>query len=163
MDWCRDNPLSKTEEETTNANEALWAFWRLGPRRKLTDLSELHQTARDYTNLHSYDTLKRWSSQHNWQARIARMSEIQNQAYLDAIGERVTQQLDRECSATDDLWRIWNEMTDSRKEQALSLLKEFSRLGRLSLGMSTEQTSTVQKIEFVISEEDMSANQGDSS
>lgn len=78
--WNHDNPLARVPGETRKANVALGDYWRMGPGRSLEKLrqsyAEASPTGRPTPHL---STLKNWSADNAWQARIDRATELQQE------------------------------------------------------------------------------------
>lgn len=107
MDWDRDNPLAPVDGETAKASQALNDYAQLGPGRSLAGLCERYQSRAETAPTRQLTTLKQWSTTYDWQARVARWQELQNErarAEYEALwAERRRQQREAEWDARTKL------------------------------------------------------------
>jgi hypothetical protein len=93
VDWNRDDPLARCKGETRRANDALRAYYLMGSGRSLDRLVEQFRvqfgTKPDIKppSLRR-STLAEWSSKFDWQARVDRAKELDDEAQLKQWEQR---------------------------------------------------------------------------
>ncbi len=81
MDWNRDDPLARCKGETRKANDALRDYWLMGPGRSLAKLYQKYtKDTPESVPTHHLRTLKSWSTRFDWQARVDRAKELDDEA-----------------------------------------------------------------------------------
>lgn len=75
--WSADDPLAKLDGETPKANKALHDYAEMGWKRSLPNLYRLYAENPQKTPTKSLETLKVWSADHEWQARVKAWDETQ--------------------------------------------------------------------------------------
>ena len=81
--WNHDEPLAKAEGETRKANDALMDYWLMGPGRSQLKLWNSYLIVTEpLPPTRRLPTIKGWSIDYQWQARVNRAKEIQDTADL---------------------------------------------------------------------------------
>ena len=76
-------------EETLKAKQAFEDYYALGPGRSLSKLAEAYRSRTEPDPpTRELTTLKEWSSEHGWQARLDQRIEEESQALRKAMRER---------------------------------------------------------------------------
>ena len=130
--WNIEDPLARCELDTARSHAALLDYWQRGPGRSLPRLAEHYRT--EYVK--STDkrpptvhrrVLERWSSDGQWQERVAAQVDIERREWDDALLERRLRIAEENIKDADKLREIVRAALD---EQAPNFLKRTVKRGR---------------------------------
>jgi hypothetical protein len=89
VDWNRDDPLFRNKGESRKANDALRAYYLMGSGRSLAKLHQKYtEGAPESAPTCHLRTLKGWSTRFDWQARVDRAKELDDEAQLKQWEQR---------------------------------------------------------------------------
>jgi hypothetical protein len=95
MTFDNDAPLNRIKSETRKAHDGFMDYFLMGGGRSFSKLFERWERIREGTKPYPkeppckrFQTLKDWSSKFQWQARIARQTEIDNEIALEQYRQR---------------------------------------------------------------------------
>jgi len=106
-----NDPLIKVDGESIKANTALNDYALMGKGRSLRKLQKIYVEHPEPPPTKNLQTLERWSSENQWQVRIADHERLR---YLEQIARREERLLEWE----DKAWQVANQLME-RAEQML--------------------------------------------
>lgn len=168
--WNYNDPLSRVYRESLRSNRAFRDYWNMGEGRSLRRLLEKYRenTDKDPTDKQpstKWNTICAWSKHFEWQARIARLTELRNEKeefeqerewreYRKELREKERELSRQLIKKAEDmlkfpLARVSGEENGNvtvinpagwRLRDAARLLDTASKIGRLSAEMETERS-----------------------
>jgi hypothetical protein len=163
MNWDKDNPLARCQGETKRANTALADYAMMGPARSLAKLAEhyVSQPATSAPPTRRLNALKRWSTRHDWQARVSAWEDIKRAEAEEEWGRRRSELCEIEWGKARQLLEradamlklpLTEKIVDSDGQMVVikpvrwsaadiaRYTETASKLMRLAAGMETERT-----------------------
>ena len=119
-------------KETPVAQEAFEDYYGMGPERSLPKLSEAYQTRTEPAPTKQLSTLKKWSTELNWQQRIVDRVEQDAEEVRKRLQERAVKFRERIATAIEvDVTRLLQRLHDSEGELLTESAADLERLGKL--------------------------------
>lgn len=134
--WDPEKPLARSEAETLNAWAALVDYAHMGPGRSLEALTLTYQSATGARPTKRIATLKDWSANYAWQARVA--------AFDEAEAERQTEKYrERSDRALDDLMTLADTYRGKVKIMVDGYSWDIASHGQVALALKTATEATL--------------------
>lgn len=168
IEWNHDNPLELCKDETRPSNESLHDYWYMGNERSLPSLARQYTEKAQKAGKKKYRrlrTLKGWSTNYDWQARIRRAQQIEDERIADLWRQRQTEWREQEWEIADriskkvqtmldfplsrrivdgdDGTRITIEPVNWRASDIARMIEAASKLARLSASIEDLPTKVV--------------------
>lgn len=109
--------------ESTKAFAAFETFRDLGPARTLREAAGIHYGRDDGPSQGEYDTLRRWSAQHDWAERAQHFDSWLRMEKRDAIQRHMVERADEHARRETALKERALEIREKAAEKALLMLK----------------------------------------
>ena len=101
--------ITKIDGESTKKYQALCDYWRLGAGRSLNQLYE-HYSNSDNPPCKTYNTLRKWHDQYNWEERIANQIEQEQKLIEDLYIEELIKNAKRRFDIIEDMFALTQEI-----------------------------------------------------
>lgn len=104
--WKYDSPLELCGDETRPSNESLHEYWYMGPGRSLPKLAQQYTEKAQQEGKEKHRrlrTLKGWSTNYDWQARIDRAQQIEDELVQEQWRQRQMEWREKEWDIADRL------------------------------------------------------------
>lgn len=143
--WERHAPLNQASGESPKANAALSDYVRLGPSRSLGKLCRNYEHATpELRPTRHLKTLKRWSRNYDWGARVAAYEQLLHAEELEKWNKRREQWIELEWSLAQRLVRQAIDLLAAPTKSvsptsAARVVDVASKIARLASGMDTNQ------------------------